>query len=134
MRLPTLSARISLPLPLGLSNLTCSPVHLIRKGLWNAIRSGEASAAASDYVKQFKREVKIVLTTPNKLSAQELEHYENRFKQAANDERTKIIMTTKEDPSLLGGFVVNINGAIYDESWKTQQQQAMSAIAKFNNL
>lgn len=109
-------------------------VHLIRKGLWDAVRNGEASEAATDYIKQFKREVKIELTTPNKLSAQELEHYQNRFNQVANDERTKVIMTTKEDPSLLGGFVVNINGTVYDESWKTQQQKAMAAIAKFNNL
>lgn len=78
--------------------------------------------------------MKIELTTPTKLTPQELEHYQARFSQAANDEKTKVIMTTKEDPSLLGGYVVNINGTIYDESWKTQQQNAMATIAKFNNL
>jgi F0F1-type ATP synthase delta subunit len=109
-------------------------LHLVRRGQWEAIKSGKAAKIANEYMVRFKREVKVELTTAHKLTAQELEHWTSRFKQAANDERTKIIVTTKEDPSILGGAIVSVNGDVYDESWKRQQEVAMEAIANFNSL
>ena len=108
-------------------------VTLIRKGRYEGIRNGEAVTIANEYITRFKREVKVEITTAHKLSAQDLEHYESRFHQIANDERTKVFITTKEDPSILGGEIVNINGQVYDQSWKKQQEEAIKVLAQFNN-
>lgn len=89
---------------------------------------------ATDYVKRAKREMMVEVTTAYKLSPMEKENYESIFKQRIRDERTKLIMTTKEDPSLLGGAIFNVNGNVVDLSWKSQQEKLLSALESGGSL
>lgn len=108
--------------------------QLVGEGYYLDIKTGEAAAIAQKYITKFKREIKIELTTAHKLSAQEHENWLNRFKHATTDERAKIILTTKEDASILGGSIININGNVYDQSWKHQQDVVMESLANLNSL
>lgn len=107
---------------------------VVSKGHYQAIQSGELVSLALEYVNIAKREYKINLTTAHKLSPSEVENWKNRFIQTANDPMATIILSTSEDPTIMGGEVVTVNGTVYDKSWKTQQENIMKRIITTNNV
>jgi F0F1-type ATP synthase delta subunit len=60
-------------------------------------------------------------------------HYTNKFKNT-QDERTKVIVTARQDPSIVGGVIYDINGKVTDLSWKHQHELAMAKLAEYNGL
>ena len=78
--------------------------------------------------------MRVTVTTAHKLSANELQHYTNMIKNSVKDERTKVFVSAREDPSIMGGVIYDVNGNVRDLSWRRQHEEAMAKLAQFNGL
>lgn len=85
----------------------------------------DAIAAFQALVAQSKGEVTAEVTSAEKLSAKQLTDLKSALKDSVGSD---VVLTTKVDPSILGGLIVKVGSRMMDNSLKTKLQNLKAAM------
>jgi F-type H+-transporting ATPase subunit delta len=112
--------------PLGLSPATLDFIALLidRKRMDHFIEVAKAYEALCD---EAANRVRAVLVTAGEISSELIKTIKGRLESSTGKE---VILTVKEDPSLMGGVMTKMGNVVYDGSLRTQLQKIRENLYK----
>ena len=112
--------------PLGLSPATLDFIALLidRKRMDHFIEVAKAYEALCD---EAANRVRAVLVTAGEISSELIKTIQGRLESSTGKE---VILTLKEDPSLMGGAMTKMGNVVYDGSLRTQLQKIRENLYK----
>ncbi|XP_049848348.1 uncharacterized protein LOC126314419 [Schistocerca gregaria] len=105
-------------LPIGKSMI----MLLISENCLNDIKSGRVLGIYKSFEKIQQNIVEAEITTPYELNEHEKKMYKNIIANMFKDD-VNLKISTRIDPLLEGGYVLNVGGKVIDNSWKRQREK-----------